>query len=199
MAFANRSSLFLVLSVLILPLPACSDGGGEKLPEVVINLGDGGAQGCVQPSYPAEQPDLFVLAPPRFLTEAPNGQSVVDPGDAIDAEISVNAATRQVFIELRDAWSPDFMIYSTEVSTSGNETIPLVLQPQVEVRGRFYMKITLCGDDCDEREVVFDLNPDMNSPYERTLIEDGEVVLVDRTCLDFTADAGTGSGTVVIQ
>ena len=61
------------------------------------------------------------------------------------------------------------------------------------------MKITLCGVDCDEREVVFDMNPDVNSDYERTLIEDGDIVRVDRTCIDFTADPGIGSGTVVIQ
>jgi hypothetical protein len=184
---------------LSLILAGCNGGTSEQPPVVVINLGDGGSQGCVQPSFPPAQPDLYALAPPRFLTDAPNGQSVVDPGDPMDAEISVNAATRQVFIELRDAWDPLFRIYSTELTTNGNETIPLVLQPQVEVRGRFYMKITLCGDDCDDREVVFDLNPDMNTPYERTLIEDGEIVQVDRTCIDFTADAGIGSGTVVIQ
>jgi hypothetical protein len=61
------------------------------------------------------------------------------------------------------------------------------------------MKITLCGVDCDEREVVFDANPDITLRYERTLIEDGEIVQVDRTCLDFTADPGIGSGTIVIQ
>ncbi|MFZ1864957.1 MAG: hypothetical protein WAU39_12090 [Polyangiales bacterium] len=201
MALTPRPCLSFVLPFLTLSLASCSGGGGgEQLPVNVINLGgDGGTQGCLQPSFPPEQPDLPLLAPPRFPTDAPNGQSVVRPGDPIDAEISVNAATQQVFIELRDAWNPDFMIYSTELTTLGDKAIPLVLQPQVETKGRFYMKIALCGADCDEREVVFDLNPDMNSPYERTLIENGEIVQVDRTCLDFTADAGIGSGTVVIQ
>ena len=201
MALVPRACFSFGLLFLVVPLFSCSNGGqGEQLPVNVINLGgDGGTQGCVQPSFPTEQPDLALLAPPRFPTDAPNGQSVVRPGDAIDAEISVNAATKQVFIELRDAWNPDVMIYSTELTTPGGERIPLVFQPQFETRGRFYMKISLCGTDCRAREVVFDLNPDMNSPYERTLLEDGEVVQVDRTCIDFTADAGIGSGTVVIQ
>ena len=56
------------------------------------------------------------------------------------------------------------------------------------------MRITLCGFDCDEREVIFDMNPDVNSDYERTLIEDGEFVQVDRTCLGFIPRA-----TVLIQ
>lgn len=195
----NLRDALIISSLLLLFISACSGGGGDEKPVVVLNLGDAGAQGCVQPSFPAEQPDLSVLAPPRFLTDADNGQAVVDPGDPIDAEITVNSATRQVFIELRDAWSPEFMIYSAEVDTPGRETIPLVLSSPNQVIGRFYMKITLCGADCDEREVVFDLNPDMNSGYERTLIEGGEVVQVDRTCIDFTADRGVGSGTVVIQ
>jgi hypothetical protein len=54
------------------------------------------------------------------------------------------------------------------------------------------MRIILCGDDCNEREVLFDLvEPDLdnqtetgiNVDYERTLIENGEVVRVDQTCV----------------
>ncbi len=190
---------FIVFTLLAI-VTGCSSGGGEELPVIVIDrTGDAGVMGCVQPSFPADQPDLFVLAPPRFPTDRPNGQAEVDPGDPIDAEIAVNSATRQVFIELRDAFEPDVLIYSTEVNTPGNETISLVLSPQTQRIGRYYMKITLCGVDCDEREVVFDVNPDITSRYERTLIEDGEIVQVDRTCLDFTADPGIGSGTIVIQ
>jgi hypothetical protein len=177
----------------------CSEGGRAE-PDVVININsDGGVMGCVQPSLPADYPDLFALAPPRFPTDRPNGQAEVNPGDPIDTEIPVNGATRQVFIELRNTASPDSIIYATEVDTAGNELLAPVLLPQTEIRGRYYMKITLCGVDCDEREVVFDMNPDVNSDYERTLIEDGEIVRVDRTCIDFTADPGIGSGTVVIQ
>ena len=51
----------------------------------------------------------------------------------------------------------------------------------------------------DDTPVVFDVDPDINSDYERTLIEDGEVLQVDQTCVDLTTDPGVGSGTVVIQ
>lgn len=190
----------LTLLTFLALVTACSNGGGEQLPvQVIDRTGDAGVMGCVQPSFPADYPDLFVLAPPRFPTDRPNGQAQVDPGDPIDAEVPVNAATRQVFIELRDAFEPDVLTYATELDTPGNETISLVLLPQTQRIGRYYMKITLCGVDCDEREVVFDVNPDITERYERTLIEDGEIVQVDRTCLDFSADVGIGSGTIVIQ
>ncbi|MGB5695432.1 MAG: hypothetical protein WBM46_07275 [Polyangiales bacterium] len=195
-----RTTLSFLPLLLLLLFTACNGGSGPEPPVNVIDLtGDAGFQGCSQPSFPSEQPDLYVLQPPRFPTDRPNGQAEVDPGDPIDAEISVNSATRQVFIELRDGFDPTFMIYSTEVDTAGGETVPVLLLPQDQTRGRYYMKITLCGFDCDEREVVFDANPDVNSRYERTLIENGEIVQVDRTCIDFTADAGIGSGTVIIQ
>jgi hypothetical protein len=190
----------LVILVGLLSLTACKDAGSAPLPIEVINIGgDGGAAGCIEPSFPAEQPNLFALAPPRFPTDRPNGQAEVDPGDPIDAEIPVNAATRQVFVELRDGFSPDILIFRAEASTPGNDLVELVLTPQTQRRGRYYMKITLCGLDCSEREVVFDVNPDINSDYERTLIEDGEVVQVNQTCVDLTTDPGLGSGTVVIQ
>ena len=51
--------------------------------------------------------------------------------------------------------------------------------------------MTLCGFDCDEREVMFDItdyDPDMpmtgiNADYERTLSEKGDVVQVAQTCV----------------
>ena len=185
---------------LLAVVTSCNNGGGEQLPVEVIDLtGDAGTMGCVEPSFPDEQPNLFALAPPRFPTDRPNGQAEVDPGDPIDAEIPVNAATRQVFVELRDGFDPSILIYATDVSTPGNEAVELVLMVQTQRRGRYYMKITLCGLDCSEREVVFDVNPDINSNYERTLIENGEIVRVDRTCVDLTTDPGIGSGTIVIQ
>ncbi|MDH3622609.1 MAG: hypothetical protein OES69_07665 [Myxococcales bacterium] len=189
----------LILLSLLAVAAGCKNGPVDEREVVVINPSDGGVMGCVQPSLPGDYPDLFVLAPPRFPTDDPNGQAQVDPGDPIDAEIPVNSATRQVFVELRDGFEPDVLIYATDLDTPGNEVISLVLLPQTQRIGRYYMKITLCGVDCDEREVVFDANPDITLRYERTLIEDGEIVQVDRTCLDFTADPGIGSGTIVIQ
>jgi hypothetical protein len=191
----------LTLLTLLAVITACSSEPAREEPDEVINIiPDGGTlMGCVQPSFPADQPDLFVRPPPRFPTDRPNGQAEVDPGDPIDAEIPVNAATRQVFVELRDGFEPDVLIYAGEANTAGNESVALVLLPQSQRRGRYYMKITLCGVDCNEREVVFDVSPDINADYERTLIEDGEIVRVDQTCIDLTTDPGIGSGTIVIQ
>jgi hypothetical protein len=191
----------LSLLTLLAVITACGSEAAREEPDIEINLiPDGGTvMGCVQPGFPADQPDLFVRPPPRFPSDSPNGQAQVDPGDPIDAEIPVNAATRQVFVELRDGFEPDVLIYAGETNTAGNEAVAMVLLPQTQRRGRFYMKITLCGVDCNEREVVFDVNPDINSDYERTLIEDGEIVRVDQTCVDLTTDPGIGSGTVVIQ
>jgi len=195
MTFKYPQQALTVIAFLTVLVAGCQSGEVDDRPVVVFDFtGDAGVMGCIQPFFPADQPDLLLSRPPVFITDAPNGQAVVDPGDPIDAEITVNGATRQVFVELRDAWSPEVMIYSTQVDTPGNETIPLFLFSHVQSLGRFYMKITLCGFDCDEREVLFDMNPDVNSNYERTLIEGGEVVQSDRTCLDFVPRA-----TVVIQ
>lgn len=189
------------IALMILPLTACgSSEAAAPAPDVVFDFTDDTiARGCVQPGFPEEQPDLFALDPPRFITDAPNGQAAVRPGVAIDARIPVNGATRQVLVELRDVWTPDVMVYATEEETAGNLSVPVILFSQPQNLGRFYMKITLCGLDCDERQVIFDVNPDHNTPYERTLVEDGEVIRVDKTCVDLTTDVNVGSGTVLIQ
>jgi hypothetical protein len=181
----------------------------------VINIGfDGGVAGCIQPSFPAEQPDLPALKPPIFLLtgraeQSTTGQAQADPGAPIEAEVTVNRATRRVKVELANAWSPDNVIFDDEVETPGNETISLLMGSDESVRGRYYMRLTLCGFDCDERAVVFDVvacsdEPDagpcgINAPYERTLLEDGEIVQVDGTCIDLRGTPGVGSGTIVIQ
>jgi hypothetical protein len=189
-----------VAAFLSLALTACASSESEPLPIIEIDLTDSGvAMGCVQPSFPDIQPDLSSSMPPLFPSDAPNGQTQVDPGDMIEAEITVNAATRYALVELRDAWSTESMIAMTEVDSPGNRTIPLAFLPDNQVIGRFYMRITLCGLDCRDRSVVFDINPDYNSDYERTLIEDGEIVQVDRTCIDLGETPNEGSGTVVIQ
>ena len=189
-----------VAAFLSLALTACASSESEPVPIIEIFLGDSGVpMGCVQPSFPDNRPDLSSSRLPLFPSDAPNGQAQVDPGDAIDAEITVNAATRYARVELRDAWSTESLIAMTEVDTPGNRTIPLVFLPENQRIGRFYMRITLCGPDCRDRSVVFDINPDYNSDYERTLIEDGEVVQVDRTCIDLGETPTVGSGTVVIQ
>lgn len=191
-----------LLSVLTLALTACNgDSGGDSRPVVVVNVGgaDAGVQGCIQPSFPADQPDLSRLPMqwPRFVTENANGQAVSRPGATIEAEITVNAQTRQAFVELKDAWSDSPAVASTVIDTPGNQTLEVLLFTDPNQRsGRYYMKITLCGLDCDDGEVVFDINPDINSPYERTVFEDGEPVpvQVDSTCVKLFPQ-----GTVLIQ
>jgi hypothetical protein len=208
----------LILSfipVLSLSLWSCNEGGGERPPQNVINIGfDGGTNDCIQQLFPADQPDLPALPPPIFLLmgnaqQSTVGQAQASPGDPIEAEVTVNGATRRVKVELANAWSPQNVIFIDEVETSGNETIPLFMSSGEEVRGRFFMRLTLCGSDCEERAVVFDLVPcsdepdagpcGIRAPYERTLLEGGEVVQVDGTCIDLGSTPGVGSGTILIQ
>jgi len=182
---------------LALALTACQSGAVDDRPVIVINAGDGGTfGGCIQPIFPPEQPDLSSALQPKFITDNSNGQATARPGDAIEAEIRVNAATRFARIELKDTgFAPAPPIATDEINTAGRETLDVVLQTEPTQRfGRYYMKITLCGLDCDDQEVVFDMNPDVNSDYERTLFEDGVLSQVDRTCLDFLPE-----GTVLIQ
>jgi len=191
---------FTLLGLLTLALAACkSDGGGDGLPVVVVNIGagDAGVQGCIQPNFPADEPDLSALQPPKFVTENDNGQATAHPGDTVEAEITVNGQTRHAFVELKDAWSDGAPVATTEIDTPGNQKLEALFFTDLNQRfGRYYMKITLCGLDCDDGEVVFDINPDINSPYERTVFEDGEPVpvQVDSTCVKLFPH-----GTILIQ
>ena len=198
------------------PLGGCQSDG-ERVPDRVINITvDGGTPGCSQPNFPSEQPDLSLLTPPIFLLTNSRsqqnsvGQALVSPGEAAEAEIWVNRATRRLKVELANAWAHDDVIYTTEEETSGNEAVSVVLLTEPTTRGRYFMRLTLCGFDCEEREVVFDLHPcpddpdstercGVNAPYDRTLIEDGELVRVDGTCIDLGTTPSVGSGTVLVQ
>jgi hypothetical protein len=180
------------IAFLTFVVAGCKGSGGRPPPDVIIDLtGDAGVTGCSQPFFPDEQPDISPFFPPEFVTETGEEQRLVRPGEELLAEVTVNGATRQVFVELSDAWSPQ-VILTEDLDTAGNETVPLIFFTNGDTRGRFYMRLTLCGVDCDEREVVFDIvdyDPDdptmtgINGDYERTLIEDGEVVRVDETCV----------------
>jgi hypothetical protein len=155
-----------------------SDGGSDG------GVSDGGSDGgCSQPSFPEDQPDISPFTPPVFVTETGEEQLAVRAGDELLAEITVNGTTRQILVELSSAWTPEQVILSQDPDTSGNETVPVTFLTNQDTRGRFYMRLTLCGFDCDERVVIFDINPNVNSDYERTLIENGEVVRIDRTCV----------------
>jgi hypothetical protein len=180
----------------------------------VINIGfDGGTQGCTQQAFPSGEPDIPPLSPPIFLLTPASqntvGQAQARPGDVIPAEVTVNGATRIVKVELANAWSPENVIFSDEFESRGNETLSIDLMSTQQTRGRYFMRLTLCGADCDERQVLFDLVPCSDEPdagpcgtrtyYERTLFEDGELVRVDATCIDLGSTPNVGSGTVVIQ
>lgn len=207
--------VFSFVPVACLSLASCNDAGGEGLPQNMLNFGfDAGTTGCIQPIFPAEQPDVPALSPPIFLLtgfaeQSTVGQAQARPGDPIEADVTVNRATRRVKVELTDAHVSDHVIFIDEVDTPGNETISLLMGSSEEVRGRYFMRLTLCGLDCNEREVVFDLTPcsgepdagpcGVNGPYERTLREDGEVVQVDGTCVDLGSTPRVGSGTILIQ
>jgi hypothetical protein len=153
------------LAVLTVFMTSCG-GSGEDRPPATGGTDGSVPVGCIQPAFPQDQPDLSLVNPPRFLP-------LVRPGDPVEAEVTVNAATRRIQVELTDAWSPENVIYTDEVETPGNQTVPLVLSTDAKTGGpRFYMKLTLCGTDCGDQQVIYDANPDINSAYERTLIED---------------------------
>jgi len=186
-----RQTLTLIAFVSLL-VAGCNDSAGRPPPDVIIDLtGDAGVVGCSQPTFPDEQPDISPFAPPEFVTDTGEQQRQVRPGQELLAEVTVNRATRQVFVELSNAWAPEQVILTEHIDTPGDQTIPLIFFPGEDIRGRFYMRLTLCGFDCDAREVAFDLidpDPDIamtgiNADYERTLIEDGSVVQVDQTCV----------------
>lgn len=211
----RRALILSFIPVLSLSLWSCNEGGGERPPQSVINIGfDGGTNDCIQQFFPADQPGLPALPPPIFLLtgnalQSTVGQAQANPGEPIEAEVTVNGATRRVKVELANAWSAQDVIFIDEVETSGNETISLLMDSDPSVRGRYFMRLTLCGSDCDERAVVFDLVPcsdepdagpcGINAPYERTLLEGGEVVQVDGSCIDLGTTPRVGSGTILIQ
>jgi len=187
-------ALLTSLSFLTLADTACGSSEGPQRPEVVIDLtGDAGiGPGCSQPLFPADQPDIPLFQPPQFVTASGEEQLRVRPGQELRAEISVNGQTREIRLELRNVWSPEQVIATESLDTPGSQTVPVIFFPPGNVHGRFYMRLTLCGLDCDERQVVFDIiepDPDelttgVKLEYARTLIENGEVIQVDQTCVE---------------
>jgi len=205
MSLTYSPTSITVLAFMVALTASCGGSGENQSPATVGTGGAAGRVGCIQPAFPQDQPDLSLLSPPTFLLttsaaqNSSSGQALVRPGDPVEAEVTVNAATRRILVELTRAWSQDQVIDTDEVETTGNQTVPLVFLTDAVTRSRFYMRLTLCGSDCRDQQVIFDVNPDINSPYERTVIEDGEVVRVDKTCIDFSPRPGIGSGTVLVQ
>lgn len=194
-------------------LLGCGGDDGRPPPDNVVNIGFDEGGGCTQASFPSDQPDLSALQPPVFLLKngrsrtSSTGQAQVAPGEPIEAEIWVSQATRSLKVELTNLNARENVIDIAEEPTSGNEAVPVMLFSDENIRGRFYMRLTLCGRDCEDREVIFDaVSCDgdrepcgANAPYERILIEKGDEVRRDDTCVDLGSSPDVGSGTLLIQ
>ena len=111
-------------------------------------------------------------------------------------------------IELTSVWDRSEPIATAELETNGSEALDLIVVPEGAPRGRFYMRLTLCGADCDAQRILFETQscvdlPDSecahNVPYVRTVIEDNQIVQTDATCVDLGSEPRIGSGTVLIQ
>ena len=213
----RNAGRFLLTIALFSGSFGCGDDAGRPPPDDVINVGfDDDVVGCAQPNFPESEPNLSVLEPPIFLLtnrrsqESSVGQAIASPGEPLEAEIWVNRATRQLKVELTNAWAQDSVVYVTEEETSGSGTMQVTLFTEPTTRGRYFMKLSLCGVDCDDQKVVFDLHPcaedrdstepcGVNAPYDRTVIEGGEIVRRDETCIDLGTTPSVGSGTVLVQ
>jgi len=203
--------------LLVFAVAACGDSAPQDSgPVNIIDFTDpNDPRSCIQSNFPADQPNLSIVTPPRFLLttsqaqQSTNGQAVVRSGDPVLAEVTVNGSTRQVFVELADVWDPRVVLASLSTTTPGNETIPLEILPDVPGRGRYYLRLTLCGDDCDDEQVVFEAQPCVddipdaecahNVPYLRTVVKDRVAEEPQSTCIDLGGYQGYGSGTVLIQ
>ncbi len=190
LSIVRHTLALIALPALVVVVAGCK--GDAEMQTFTFGPSEGGVEGCSQPGFPAEQPDMSPFAPPEFVTETGEQQRLIRPGDPLMAEITVNAATRRVLVEIANVSAPEIVTVAEEIETLGDRTIPLFLFSSPDNRGRFYMRITLCGSSCNAQEVVFDLaefDPDMqettgiNADYDRTLIENGEVIQVDETCI----------------
>jgi len=182
----------IALAVFTMALTSCATSDGGSGP-TEFNEFDAGVSGCSQPIFPSEQPGLSLFEAPRFVTPSGETQRSIAPGSELLAEITVNAATRKVLAELSDGFEPERVIATAGVETPGNETISVsFFTPANALVGFYYIRLTLCGSDCDAVEVLFDItepDPDnmfetgINAEYERTVIEEGDVLQVDATCV----------------
>ncbi|MBW2381582.1 MAG: hypothetical protein JRG70_18915 [Deltaproteobacteria bacterium] len=173
--------------------------------------GCGDAGVCIDPPLPEELPNL--TAAPRFLLnttasqESGSGQAILDRPEPVEAEIAVNAATRQISIGLRDPSSGE-QLWSKVIDTPGDETIRMWFSPEMYYYlsgfpGVYHMNIALYGAENSLPIVRFEPNPDVSGPYERTVTTtvgaEREISQVDRTCMDFGTTSGVGSGTLLVR
>lgn len=169
-----RHTLTLWLSLCVIA-SGCSDPKRTQNGPVVLFPDSGVPRGCVQPLFPENEPDM--LSAPVFESIA------VQPGQSVDAEITVNAPTRNVTVELSNAWSDVPPIGTQDAQTSGDEVVPISFATMDEQQGRYYLRVTLCGADCNEQMVVFGLDPDINANYERMVVERGTIIKAESTCI----------------
>lgn len=131
--------------------------------------------GCIQRLFPEAEPDM-PFAPIFTALE-------VQPGQDVEGEIVVDAETRKVRIELSNAWDDVAPIDSQDVETTGDETVPFRFATMDGDQGRYYLRIELCGFNCNQQMVIFGLDPDINSNYERTVVEQNVTVKAESTCI----------------
>ncbi len=212
LSFHLRGLLPVVTAAVL--FAACGD---SSEPETPVNPNPfPPIEGCAQPAFPSEQPDLALLHPPVFPLTTPAGmqnsvgQSVFQPGDLIDAGFGVDGQTRFVRAELTSNRLPPQVIDTQEFETAGSEVFKFQFVSNVNNVGRYYMAITLCADDCNAQQIVYapractsdpaDTEPcGTNGTYERSIVEGGVVVQQDTTCFGFGTEPNVGSGTVLIQ
>jgi hypothetical protein len=110
-------------------------------------------------------------------------------------------------VELTSVWPRSAPIATAELETNGNETLDFIVLPAGAPRWRFYMRLTLCGADCCEQQIVFETQSCVDLPdsecgssvaYVRSVIDNGEVVQTDPTYVDLGSEPMIGSGTVLI-
>ncbi len=169
-----RQALTLCLSLCVTAF-GCGDPKRTQSGPVVLFPDSGVPRGCVQPLFPEDEPDMLF---------APVFESIsVQPGQTVEAEVTVNAQTRKVRVELSNAWSDVPPIATQDTETPGDDSVPLSFPTMDKQQGRYYLRVTLCGGDCNLRMVVFGLDPDINANYERTVIERGTTIKAESTCI----------------
>lgn len=154
--------------------------------------GDASISGCIASIFPSEQPAM--LNEPRFA------QDEVLPRQDIIVELDVDQDTREARIELQDVWNRDNppLGVATE-STTGSTTLTLTFSSGLETRGRYFLYVTLCADDCDSSRVLYTLAPEIddpsnppanlpiNRPYQRIVFEGDDEISNESTCLDVSS------------
>lgn len=153
---------------------------------------DASVSGCIARVFPSEQPAI--------LHEARFERDVVLPGQDIVVELDVDRDTREVRVELQDVWNRENPPVGVATEpTSGGTTLTLTFSTDLDTRGRYFLHVTLCADDCDTSEVLYTLAPEIddpsnnplnlpiNRPYQRIAFEDDAEISNDSTCLDVSS------------